>query len=111
MKTAPGLSVAAIRALARHLAERLDDTGEGVGRAQPGRRFFPKRTHELSPVDGDAPDGLGASYMALAARLNSHMAPGGTQDLLAVLLHTVEAEITRARILEARLIDAMEREA
>jgi hypothetical protein len=84
MKTAPGLSVAAIRALARHLAERLDDTGGGVGRAQPGRRFFPKRTHELSPVDGDAPDGLSANYVALAARLNGRSALPGTPDLLAV---------------------------
>lgn len=110
MKTAPGLSVAAIRALARELAERLSDAGGSVLQTQPGRLFFPKRTHELTPADGDTPDGLGADYVALAARLNSRTTPLGTPDLLAVLLCTVETEITRARITEAYLIEAMGRE-
>jgi hypothetical protein len=109
MKIAPGLSVAAIRALARHLAERLDDAEGSAHRARSGRLFFPKRTHELSPVEGEAPDGLSADYMALAGRLNSRTMPSGTPDLLAVLLRTVEAEITLARIIEARLIEAMGR--
>jgi hypothetical protein len=109
MKTAPGLSVAAIRALSRHLAEQLDDADGSVRRAQSRRLFFPKRTHELSPVEGDAPDGLSADYVALAGRLNNRTTPAGTPDLLAVLLLTVEAEITRARIIEARLIEAMGR--
>ena len=110
MKIAPGLSAAAIRALSRHLAERLDDAGGSVRATQPGRLFFPKRIHELSPVDGDAPDGLSAGYLALAARLNGAATPAGTQDLLAVLLRTVEAQITRARITEGCLIEAMERD-
>lgn len=46
--------------------------------------------------------------MELAARLNRCEKLDGTPDLLAVLLRTVEAEITRARLVEARLIEAME---
>ena len=110
MKTAPGLSVAAIRALAQHVAERLNDTGGSILQTQPGRLFFPKRIHELAAGEGDVPDGLSADYVALAARLNSRTPPLGAPDLLAVLLRTVEAEITRARITEACLIGAMVRE-
>jgi hypothetical protein len=110
MKIAPGLSATAIRALSRHLAERLDDADDGVRQTQPGRLFFPKRTHELTPVEGDAPDGLSADYIALAARLNGRTTTQRDPDLLAVLLRTVEAEITRARVTEARLIEAMERD-
>jgi len=108
MKTTPGLSVAAIRALSRVLADQLNDADASVLRSQPGRLFFPKHIHELSQLEGNAPDGLGADYLALAARLNRRASPGGTPDLLAVLLHTVEAEITRARIVEAHLIEAMD---
>lgn len=110
MKIAPGLSATAIRALSRHLAERLNDVDGSVRQAQPGRLFFPKRIHELRPAEGDAPDGLSTDYMELAGRLNSGMTVAGNPDLLAVLLQTVEAEITRARITEARLIEAMERD-
>ena len=110
MKIAHGLSATAIRALSRHLAERAGDADGSVLQRQPGRLFFPKRTHELSRVEGDAPDGLSTDYLALAARLNRRTTVTGTADLLAVLLHTVEAEITRARLTEAYLIEAMERD-
>ena len=108
MKITPGLSVAAIRALSRVLAEQLNDADGNVLRLQPGRLFFPKHLHELSHLEGNAPDGISADYVALAARCNSRASPGGMPDLLAVLLHTVQAEITRARIVEARLIEAMD---
>jgi hypothetical protein len=108
MKITPGLSPAAIRALSRILAERLNDADRNVLRSQPGRLFFPKHLHELSHLEGNAPDGFSADYVALAARCNSRASPGGTPDLLAVLLRTVEAAITRARIVEARLIEAMD---
>jgi hypothetical protein len=111
MKTAPGLSATAIRALAHELATRLSEAHERTLRSQPGRIFFPKRIHELNLVDGEAPDGLSPDYLALAARLNGAMVPTGRQDLVDVFLHTVEVEITRARLLEARLIEALEREA
>ena len=77
---------------------------------QPGRLFFPKRTHELSAGESDAPDGRGAEYVAPVARLNSRAMPIGAPDLLAMLLRTMEAEITRARVTEARLIKALGRE-
>jgi hypothetical protein len=108
MKVNPNLSAMAIRALAWELADRLNGAPADILRTQPGRLLFPKRTHELGPTDGDAPDGLGANYMELAARLNRCEKLSGTPDLLAVLLRTVEAEITRARLVEARLIEAME---
>ena len=109
MKIAPTLSAAAIRALSRELASRLNNAEAGVLQAHPGRLFFPKRTHELSLVDGDAPDGLSADYLALAARLNNSSGRVDIPDVLAVFRRTVEAEITRARIVEARLIEAMDR--
>jgi len=109
VRTAPALSAAAIRALSRDLAERLQASGGRTLRAQPGRLFFPKRTHALTPIEGEAPDGLSADYVALIARLNARSAPSGRADLLAVLLRTVEAEIARARVLETRLIEAMDR--
>lgn len=108
MKVAPGLSAAAIRALARDLADRLNVAHPDILNTQPGRLFFPKRTHELSPVDGEAPDGLSPAYVELAARLNRPDVSDGTPDLLGVLLRAVEAEITRARIVEGRLIEAMD---
>ena len=108
MKIVSGFSATAIRALSRHLAERLDDADRNVLRRQPGRLFFPKRTHELSRVEGDAPDGLSADYLALATYLNRRTTVTGTPDLLEVLLRTVGAEITRARITEACLVEAME---
>jgi hypothetical protein len=110
MKTAPGLSAAAIRAVARELSHRLNDRYEGALRAQPGRVLFPKRMHQLSSVDGEAPDGLSIDYVALALQLNNAAKPAGTQDLLDVLLRAVQAKIGCARLLEARLIEAMDRE-
>jgi hypothetical protein len=109
MKIAAALSASGIRALSRELVGRLNDAGGSILQAQPGRLFFPKHTHELSAVEGDAPGGLSADYMVLAARLNSRTTRVDVPDLLAVLLRAVEAEITRARIVEARLIEALER--
>jgi hypothetical protein len=72
--------------------------------------FFPKRIHELSSVDNEAPDGLSIDYLVLALHLNNAAKPGGTPDLLDVLLSTVQVQIGHARLLEARLIEAMDRE-
>ena len=106
MKTAPGLSVAAIRALAGDLADRLDSTDGGVLPTQPGRLFFPKQTHELSSVNAEAPDGLSGLCGARPPLQQPDDARLGA-GLLSLLLRTVETEITRARTLEARLIEAM----
>jgi hypothetical protein len=106
MKTALALSAVAIRAFSRDLAERI---GAVSVQAQPGRMFFPKRIHEVGPAEGDVPDGLAADYITLAGRLNGRKSQVGAPDLLAVFLHAVEGEITRARATEARLLEAMGR--
>jgi hypothetical protein len=110
MRTIPALSGAAIRAFSRHLAEQLANTDLAALQAQPGRVFFPKRIHELGIGEGETPDGLSMNYLTLAAQLNRQaQSRKSGSDLLALLLRAVEMEITRARLAEGRLLQALDR--
>jgi hypothetical protein len=69
-----------------------------IARCNPERDSFALRTA-----------GLSTDYLTLAARLNSMGRSSELPDLLAVLMHTVEAEISRARVVEGQLIDEIGR--
>ena len=109
MKHPPALSLMAIRALSQDLVSRVSAISGDKSWKQPGRKFFPKYTHELGVADGESPSGLSVDYIISAARLNGRVVHIATGDLLTVLMRAVEFEITRARILEARLIETMDR--
>jgi hypothetical protein len=63
MKIGPTHSLTAIRVLCRDLAARLNDHPGRAIELRPVQQFFPKRLHELTPVEGDAPGGLSTAIL------------------------------------------------
>lgn len=97
-----------LRQVAAVLAKELAGPQAAEVAEQPGRALFPKRVHDLSVLDPDAPDSLDIAFVRMAAARNKAAWQEADVDTAVATLAThVTDEVGRAVLLERTIIERL----